>query len=417
MSEHAEAPIPELRDTGLADTELRDIELVDIAPKGDAIGEIDGLPAFVSRGIPGERVRVKIRRRRKGWIATDLLEVLEPSPDRVPPRCPLFERCAGCQLQHVAYPRQLSLKARMVATQLEKFGAFSDPPVAEPIGAPDPWHYRNHARFTIKNGRLGFVRRYKREFLDVEACPIMDARINEVLAALQGELVGRTQCNVRVGAEAGERMIQPKMDPPPAGMPTGQPFLHETLHGRRFRVSAASFFQVHRAQAERVVDLVREAVGIGPDRVVLDAYAGVGTFAALLAPHVGKVIAIEESGPAVEDARQNVADLPNVELVLGKAELALAELLDRVDAVILDPPRAGCLPGAIEALLARRPETIVYVSCDPATLARDLRLLVDGGYALERVQPVDMFPHTYHVECVATLRLRPEARNPGPNPY
>lgn len=387
-----------------APEETRDIVLSDIAPKGDAIGEIDELPAFVSRGIPGERVRVRIRRRRKGWVATDLLEVLEPSADRVAPRCPLFERCAGCQLQHVAYPRQLELKRRMVATQLDKFGGFGDPPVAEVLGAPDPWHYRNHARFTIRDGRLGFVRRYRREFLEVAQCPIMDPRINDALAALQGELRGRTQCNVRVGKDAEERMIQPRMDPPPAGLPTGQPFLFETLHGRRFRVSAASFFQVHRAQAERMFDLVREAVGTGPDRVVLDAYAGVGTFAALLAPHVGKVIAIEESGPAVEDARVNVADLPNVELVLGKTELVLAELPGPIDAVILDPPRAGCLPGALEALLARRPETIAYVSCDPATLARDLRVLVDGGYTLERVQPVDMFPHTYHVECVATLR-------------
>jgi 23S rRNA (uracil1939-C5)-methyltransferase len=385
--------------------ETRDIVLSDIAPKGDAIGEIDGLPAFVARGIPGERVRVRIRGRRKGWIATDLLQVLEPSEDRVAPRCPLFELCAGCQLQHVAYPRQLALKKRMVETQLAKFGDFHDAPVSMPIGAPDPWHYRNHARFTIRDGRLGFVRRYRREFLDVPQCPIMDPRINEVLAALQGELRGRTQCNVRVGEDGGETMIQPRMDPAPAGLPTGQSFVFETLHGRRFRVSAASFFQVHRAQAERVIDLVREAVGVGPDRIVLDAYAGVGTFAALLAPHVGKVVAIEESGPAIEDAKINVADLPNVQLVLGKTELVLAELPGRIDAVILDPPRSGCFPGALEAVLARRPETVVYVSCDPATLARDLRVLVDGGYALERVQPVDMFPHTLHVECVATLRL------------
>jgi 23S rRNA (uracil1939-C5)-methyltransferase len=384
--------------------ELRDIELTDIAPKGDAIGEIDGMPAFVSRGIPGERVRVRIRRRRKGWIATDLLEVIEPSPDRVTPRCPLFERCAGCQLQHVAYPRQLALKKRTVEVQLEKFGGFHDPRVKDPIGAPDPWHYRNHARFTIKAGRLGFVRRFRREFLDVPQCPIMDPRINTALAALQGELAGRTQCNVRVGEDGGETMIQPRMEPAPGGLPTGQPFLFETLHGRRFRVSAASFFQIHRAQAERMFDVVREAVGPGPDRVVLDAYAGVGTFAALLAPHVGKVIAIEESGPAMQDAKINVADLPNVELVLGKTELVLAEIAGPIDAVILDPPRSGCFPGALEALLARKPETIVYVSCDPATLARDLRVLVDGGYTLENVQPVDMFPHTHHVECVATLR-------------
>lgn len=389
------------------DEDVRTITLTDIAPKGDAVGEIDGLPAFVARGIPGERVAVRIRRRRRTWIATDLLEVVEPAADRVEPRCPLFGTCAGCQLQHVSYPRQLALKQRMVAAQLERFGEFVDPPVAMPIGADDPWHYRNHARFTIRDGQLGFVRRFRRQFLPVPSCPIMDLRINAVLGTFQGQLAGRTQCNVRVGAEPDALMIQPDLEPAPGGLATGQPHLFERLGGRRFRVSAASFFQVNRAGAERLFELVRDAVGADEDRVVLDAYAGVGTFAALLAPHVGRVIAIEESGPAVADARVNLEGLGNVEMRLGKTELILAELDERIDAVILDPPRSGCYPSALGALLRLRPATVVYVSCDPATLARDLRILVDGGYLLESVQPVDMFPHTSHVECVTTLRWPP----------
>jgi 23S rRNA (uracil1939-C5)-methyltransferase len=389
----------------VSDEEIRDVLLDDIAPKGDAFGPLDDSMAYVARAIPGERVRLRIRKRRRNWIATELLEVLEPSEHRVEPRCPLFGQCAGCQLQHVAYPHQLHLKRRMVVAQLQRFGDFVDPPVRDTLGAADPWHYRNHARFTVRDGVLGFIRRFRREFLRVDQCPIMDTRINDVMATMQGKLAKASQLNVRVGAELDALMIQPRLDDAPGGLPTGQPHLFETLGGRSFRVSSASFFQVHRAQAEKLTELVAAAVtSAGESATVVDAYAGVGTFAALLADRVGKMIAIEQSGPAVEDAKLNVAGLERVEYVLGRTEELLGQLAGPIDAVILDPPRSGCLPAALEALTQLHPTVIAYVSCDPASLARDLRVLVDDGYVLESVQPVDMFPHTYHVECVATLR-------------
>ncbi len=381
-----------------------EVTIDELAPKGDGVGPLGDKRAFVSRTIPGERVRVKIRRHRREWIAVDLLEVVEPSPDRVEPRCPLFEQCSGCQLQHVAYPRQLALKQALVRRQLREHGGFEAGPVNEVLGADEPWYYRNHGRFTVKDGHLGFVRHFRREFLPVPHCYIMERRINEVMGQLDGRLQGATQCNVRVGGPARSLMIQPKLAQVADVLPSGQAALEEELLGRRFRVSAASFFQVNRAQAERLITLVRERVSSGPSGVVVDAYGGVGTFAVLLSPHVGKVISIEESGPAVQDARINVEGLTNIELVLGKTEEVLAGIPGPVDAIVLDPPRSGCQPEALHAVIAHGPRRVVYVSCDPESLARDLRVLVDAGYELLEVQPVDMFPHTHHIECVATLQ-------------
>lgn len=378
-----------------------------LAPKGDAIAS-QGLdkPIYASGVVPGEEALVKIRRIRRNWVAVDVEQITAPSTDRVQPRCPLFETCSGCQLQHVAYPRQLELKRKLVAELITESSGIGEPPVREVIGADDPWYYRNHARFTVKDGRLGFVRRFRRQWFEVPHCYIMEPAINEMLDRLGGRLPGASQCNIRKGAGAPAPMIQPKLQLEDPSIETGQPHIYEELGGHRFRVSAPSFFQVHRAQAEKLIEVVRRHVGHDPEAVLVDAYAGVGTFAALLAGSVGKVIAIEESGPAIEDARENLAGLANVELRVGKSEELLPQLDERIDAVILDPPRSGCRPEALQAVAQRRPKTLVYVSCDPMTLGRDLAVLAGpaGPFELVEIQPVDMFPHTHHIECVAHLR-------------
>lgn len=374
-----------------------------IAPRGDAIAPTSTKPIYASGVIPGEEALVRIRKIRRNWVAVDVEAITSPSPDRVIPRCPLFETCSGCQLQHVAYPRQLELKRDMVRKQLLDFGGLENAPVLPVIGADNPWNYRNHARFTIRDGKFGFIRRFRKQWFEVPHCPIMHPEINRVLETLHGTLGNATQCNVRAGREPGELMIQPAMDH--CSLPTGQPHLHEIIHGHRFRVSAAAFFQVNPAQAERLIDTVRAFIATDPDVTIVDAYAGVGTFAALLAPFAKRVIAIEESGPAVEDAKLNIAGLSNVELMLGKAELLLGELSGPIDAVILDPPRSGCRPEAITSIRRFAPPKLAYVSCDPSSLGRDLAALcADDVFILEAVQPVDMFPQTHHIECVALLR-------------
>jgi 23S rRNA (uracil1939-C5)-methyltransferase len=206
---------------------------------------------------------------------------------------------------------------------------------------------------------------------------------------------------MRYGVNTSSWLIQPRLKD--VDIPTGQPHYEEELLGRRFRISSPSFFQVNTPQAERLFRVVEDSLRLDGSELVVDVFAGVGTFAVLLSPLVGRVIAIEESAAAERDAAVNVAGLSNIDWVKGRAEDVLGALADVPDAAVLDPPRTGCHRRTLEPLLRLAPRRIAYVSCDPFTLARDLRALCDGGYRLQAVRPVDMFPHTYHVECVATL--------------
>jgi 23S rRNA (uracil1939-C5)-methyltransferase len=375
------------------------VTFTDIAPQGDALARHDGEVVFAANGIPGEDAIV-LAKRRKRYIVGEAVELLRESPYRIAPRCPHFGECSGCQWQHIDYPFQLALKRQMVARQLSERGNFADVPVLATLPSPELWHYRNHARFSVNpQGQLGFIRKQTHDFVPIDYCHLMHPGINSVLAALQGKCPGAHQVAVRYGVNTGEQLIQPKL----SHIESGQPCYEEELLGRRFRIASPSFFQVNTPQAGRLVELLRDSLRPQGTELVIDVFAGVGTFASLLAPSVGRVIAIEESAAAVNDAALNIVGLDNVEFLQGKAEEVLPQIEEVPDAAILDPPRLGCHRRALAALLKLSPRRIVYVSCEPATLARDLRVLCDGGYRLVAVQPVDMFPHTYHVECVATL--------------
>jgi 23S rRNA (uracil1939-C5)-methyltransferase len=205
---------------------------------------------------------------------------------------------------------------------------------------------------------------------------------------------------VRHSPETGTQLINPAV--PGVPFETGQRSYFEELGGRRFEVSASAFFQVNHAQAEQMVRLVGEA--LPPDgKLLVDGFAGVGTFAVIFSDRFERVLAIEESHSAAKDSERNLGQAPNVEMLVGKVEDVLPGLEERPDAIILDPPRPGCAPPVLRAILEFQPGTVVYVSCNPATLARDLRVLVDGGYRLDRVTPLDMFPQTGHIECVSQL--------------
>jgi 23S rRNA (uracil1939-C5)-methyltransferase len=234
----------------------------------------------------------------------------------------------------------------------------------------------------------------------------MDPRINDALARFQERFPGIHQLAVRVGVRTGQLLIHPDLNDRDPPLETGQPYYEEELCGYRFRISAASFFQVNTLTAEVMTQLIAERLELSPNDVLVDAYAGVGTFARIFAERVRLAIAIEESSAAIRDARHNLRDVPNVLIYEGKVEDVLPTLEMEADAVILDPPRIGCHPKALEALLRLAPPRVVYVSCDPATLARDLAVLHHGGYELREVQPVDLFPQTYHIEAVATLHRR-----------
>ncbi len=380
------------------------LSLTDMAFEGGAIARHDGQVVFAVYGIPGEETVVQIERRSKDYLMGRVVEVLSPSPHRVEAPCPYFGRCGGCQWQHIDYPFQAELKARIVGEQLRRIGKFQEPPVAATLTAEERWHYRNHARFsTDRQGQLGFVSLLRRRFVRIDHCRIMHPWINGVLEQLQGKCAGLHQVAIRYGVRTEQALIHPSLKEIDDSIPSGQTSYEEELLGKRFRVSGASFFQVNSRQAEVLIEVVREQLALAQDQLLLDAYAGVGTFAVLLAPYVKKVIAIEESSAAVADAVINQAGIKNIVFYQGKVEQILPKLRRRPHAAILDPPRVGCHPDTIAAVLKRPPARLVYVSCDPSTLARDLRALCQGGYRLQEVQPVDMFPQTFHIECVATL--------------
>ena len=382
------------------------LTLGDMAFDGGCVTRDGERTIFVDYGIPGEKVVAELYRERAAVFFARVAEVLEPSPHRVEPACPYFGECGGCQWQHIDYQEQLDIKQNIVRDQLRRIGRFEDAPVSPTLGAETPWGYRNHIRFTAKaRGDIGFVRRGTHRFLRIDECKIADPWINYLLSRLQGKGGGLHQLAIRRGVRTGELLIHPDLSEIAPDVPSGQKDYHEELLGHRFRISGASFFQTNTPQAERLISLVRDKLALQPDETLADAYAGVGTFAVILAPLVRRVVAIEESAAAVDDAMVNIAGIESIQYYRGRTEDVLAEITEPIDCLILDPPRLGTHPAAIAAVLAAAPKRIAYVSCDPATLARDLRVLADGGYELTDVTPVDMFPHTQHIECVASLRL------------
>ena len=371
---------------------------------GEAMASYEGQDVFVLGGIPGERVTAEVVRVRRKYVAATVVEVLEPSADRIEPPCPYYGYCTGCQWQHLDYNAQLDIKRDKVVDALERVGGLQHVSVRQTLPSPVQYGYRNHARFTVgRGGDLGFVNRETRRFVHIDRCMLMHDGINQILAQLQDRCGETTQLAVRAGRDTGDYLVQPPLKNPEISIPTGQKHYLESVAGREFRVASPSFFQVNVDQASQLIEVVRATVGLSGNEVLLDAYTGVGTFAILLAPFASHVYAIEESSAAVEDARQNAAGVENLEFLLGKTEDVLADLPRRPDVVILDPPRAGCQASALEKLLDLKAPKLVYVSCDPETLARDLKLLCAGSYSVVQIQPLDMFPQTQHVECVALL--------------
>lgn len=264
--------------------------------------------------------------------------------------------------------------------------------VEEPLPCGE-WEYRNHARLTVQRGEVGFVNKYSEEFLRVDRCLLMAPKINELLSQLQGRCAS-TMVSIRVGTRTGEYLIQPEL--PLSEPASGQPFYHEVLLGRRFRISSPSFFQPNTGGAETMIRIMREWIGSAGK--VMDAYAGVGTFSSLLSDLAEEVLAVEESPSAERDARFNLRGLANVRFLRKKVEEVLP--FEGLDVLILDPPRQGCSRTVVEAVKQSPPKRVIYVSCNPLTMARDIKQL---GFVVERVQPIDLFAQTQHVEALALL--------------
>ena len=389
--------------------EFAELRLTSMGDLGDSIADFEDGTIQVFGGIVGELVRARIyryKRRRKEMVSGMVSDVIDPSPHRVASPCSYFGFCSGCQWQHISYEHQLTLKRDIVRNAFNNYPSLSDVVISNTHPAPTSFNYRNHARFTVRfGGQLGFSNRITRRFVRIDECMLMDPKINEFLSQLQEEASETTNLSVRVGINTGDYLIQPKLSNPNLNFDTGQKWYTENMLDRDFRVASPSFFQVNTKQAEFMINLVGDRLNLNGREILVDAYAGVGVFASLLSNRVRKVIAIEESQAAVKDALFGLHDLKNIYYLEGKTEEVLKELEDQVDVIILDPPRTGCHPDAIDSVIASKANKIAYVSCDPPSLARDLSMLVDGGYTVENVSPIDMFPQTYHTECVATLSL------------
>jgi len=372
---------------------------------GEALAYWNDREVFVSGGIPGEEVVAEIVAIRRKYIAAKVVQVTKASPARIDAPCQYYGACSGCQWQHVSYEAQLSAKQDRVIDSLFRVGGFINPNVLPVLPSPDQLGYRNHARFTIKeHGSLGFVNRETHRFVKIDTCMLMHPGINKLLGDLQGHCSETTQLSIRAGEDTGDYLVQPTLKSTDIPIVTGQKHYRDSIQGVEFRVASPSFFQVNNKQASNMALVVKDALNLKGTEVLLDAYAGVGTFAILLAPYASKVIAIEESSAAVADAKVNAENTPNVEFILGKTEEVLGDLDSVPDAVVLDPPRAGCQSAAIDSLLRLYPENVVYVSCDPDTLARDLKMLCSGAYSIDSIQPLDMFPQTHHVENIVILK-------------
>ncbi|HEY7127103.1 MAG TPA: class I SAM-dependent RNA methyltransferase [Ktedonobacterales bacterium] len=423
-----------------------EVSLVNLTRQGEAVGQVlaevgateeatpgpsdshqESLPRtlLVPGGIPGERVIVSVeypvprqtrrkKRRRSPPPRIRLVRVLDPSSWRVEAPCPHFGVCGGCQFQQIAYERQLEIKREMVTELLRSEGGFAEPPVLPTLPCAIPWNYRNHMRFSVnREGQVGLTARGSHRVIPLAECPIAHPTINRALKVLADTPQPRPQALVRCGANTGQLLLQPvpasevRASLEAAGLAVHEETFEEELAGKRFLVRPSSFFQTNTAQAEQMAALVLRGLQVGPGVTVADAYCGVGTFALLLAQQAGRVIAIEESASAVRDARFNVREAPNVEILQGKTEEVLPRLTEQIDGLVLDPPRQGCQQPVLDALVARKVPRVVYVSCDPTTLARDLKYLCQArtAYQLLEVQPLDMFPQTAHIECVAVLRL------------
>ena len=405
-----------------------ELTLTAMAHGGAALGRHDGRVIFVPYTLPGETIRARIVDDRRSYAFAELVEVLEPSPDRVDAPCPHFGPglCGGCQWQHITYARQLEAKRNVVLDQLQRIGGFADPLVHSTLPSPDHWRYRHHSTFTVRDdGRLGLISDDNRQITAIEECHILHPALQELFARLdrRDELIMRVK--FQVGSDPHDRMLiletaddqipgisvdEPVSinlllsDNEPVNL-IGSPQVTYQIHDRTFQVTAGGFFQVNLPVAHLLVDLVLDRLDLQGGEGVLDLYSGVGLFTAFIARQADYVISVESYPPAVTDAEVNLSDLDNVDLVEGPVEVVLEDLEGSIDAVVLDPPRAGLDVAVIDELARLVAPLVVFVSCDPASLARDLKRLVNQGYQLVDVQPVDMFPQTYHIEAVATLRL------------
>lgn len=405
-----------------------EVILTGMAFGGDAIGRLpDGRAVFVPFGLPEERVRISLAEDKGSFARGVIAEVLQASPLRIQPRCRHFGVCGGCSYQHMDYASQLNFKQQIVRDQLQRLGGQADFPVAPVVPSPHEWHYRNSLQFHVSHtGKPGFLQAGSNRIVEVSECHLPGEGIGALWPQLALEPGSGIERLILREGVAGDMLLglESQTDTPPefsVDFPisavflgpdsqyvlSGDDFVLMQIRDRNFRVSARSFFQSNPEQASAMVDHVLSLAGDLKGKTVVDAYCGVGLFSAFMAGQVKKMIAIELAESSCSDFAVNLEEFDNVELYIDRVENVLPALDLHPDLVLLDPPRAGLDPRVIQALTESKPGRIIYVSCDPATLARDVKRLTASGFELKSVTPFDQFPQTFHIECICELTALP----------
>lgn len=439
-----------------------EMTITDIGTNGEGVGKINDFVVFVPEAITGDQLEVKILKVKKNLAYGKIEKILSPSPRRSEVTCEVATKCGGCQLQHMSYEAQLEWKQSKVYNALTRIGGLKDIEVLPTLGMEAPAHYRNKAQYPIRkeNGKvqIGFYMSRTHKVVDWSTCGIQDKRCEQIIEIVRNFLEVNNisiydeethkglvrHLMIKTGFYTGEVMVclvingneLPHSDKllealhAVEGLTSvllninkaktnvilgheikvleGRDYIIDTIGDLKFKISALSFFQVNPEQTKVLYDKALEYAELEGNETVWDAYCGIGTISLFLAQKAKKVYGVEIVAPAIENARENAAlnDIHNAEFFVGKAEEVIPEQYANgltADTIVVDPPRKGCDQALLETLVKMNPKKIVYVSCDPATLGRDLGYLDQQGYKVEKVQPVDMFPHTTHVETVVKL--------------
>lgn len=443
------------------------VEIKDMGHDGEGIGKAEGYTLFIKDAVIGDLVEAKVIKAGKNYGYARLMQVLKPSKDRVEPKCSCARACGGCQLQALSYEKQLEFKEKKVRGNLERIGGFSDLEIEKVIGMEHPWRYRNKAQYPVgkdKDGKIitGFYAGRTHSIIPNQDC-LLGAEINETIlekviaymeenhVAPYDETTGRGLVRhvlIRCGYQTGEIMVClivngrklpaaekltdslreiPGMTSISLNVNTkrnnvilgeevinlwGQAFITDAIGEVKYQISPLSFYQVNPIQTEKLYETALEFAGLTGKETVWDLYCGIGTISLFLAKKAKQVYGVEIVPPAIADARKNAAlnGIENAEFYVGKAEEVLPEKYEQegisADVIVVDPPRKGCDEAVLQTMLKMKPERIVYVSCDSATLARDLKRLCEGMYEVKRVAVCDMFPQGVHVESIVLLQKR-----------
>jgi 23S rRNA (uracil1939-C5)-methyltransferase len=388
---------------------------------GSGMGRlVDGRAVFIPFTLPGEKVKARVREEKKGFVMAEVLEILKPSSQRIKPRCIHYGICGGCHYQQIPYDLQVAYKKEIFVEQLQRIGNIENPLISQVVESKDAWNYRNSMQFHLTpSGKLGFERRTIHEPFEIQECYLPCNALNETWHHLDFEFIPEIErVELRQGDDEEILLTLYSQNPTPPEFETelpisavhtspqgqiilaGNDHLFIKIHEKSLRVNAGSFFQANHFIAEKMVSILLEKIHPTKDMVILDAYCGVGLFSIFLAPFVDRCLGVEISPSACQDYAFNLDAFDNVELYEGTTEEVLPLLETKPNLVVLDPPRSGVERRALAALVKMAPEQLVYVSCNPATLARDAKLLIGAGYKVEESILLDMFPQTFHIESL-----------------